>query len=124
MALCAWRTSIKNRIQSLLAKYAVAPDEGLKVFSQHGRSWLQEAVTRLPPETGRCLNQQLELLDELNGHITRAAYLGSHMEYWLALTGQEKELFVIAADTEAPFSVGDKVTVALAHAGVALVPKP
>lgn len=69
MALCAWRTSIKNRIQSLLAKYAVAPDEGLKVFSQQGRSWLQEAVKRLPPETGRCLNQQLELLDVLNVHI-------------------------------------------------------
>jgi len=69
MALCAWRTSIKNRIQSLLAKYAVVPDEGLKVFTQQGRSWLQEAVKRLPPETGRCLTQQLELLDELTGHI-------------------------------------------------------
>ena len=69
MALCAWRTSMKNRIQSLLAKYALAPDEGFKVFSKQGRSWLQEALKRLPPETGRCLNQQLKLLDELNLHI-------------------------------------------------------
>ncbi len=70
MAMCAWRTSIKNRIQSILAKYALVPEEGLKVFSQHGRQWLQEALQKLPPETSRCLGQQLELLDELSAQIT------------------------------------------------------
>ena len=70
MALCAWRTSIKNRIHSLLSKYALAPEEGLSVFSQRGRSWLETAVARLPPETGRCLAQHLKLLDFLSLHIS------------------------------------------------------
>lgn len=67
MALCAWRTSIKNRIQSVLAKYALAPNDGLKVFSQHGRAWLQEALRHLPPETGRCLTPTMQVLKSLPG---------------------------------------------------------
>jgi transposase len=69
MALCSWRTSIKNRIQSLLAKYALSPDDGERLFSQQGRSWLEGALGRLPPETSHCLVQQLQLLDTLSAHI-------------------------------------------------------
>jgi iron(III) transport system ATP-binding protein len=58
----------------------------------------------------------------LSGRISKAAYLGSHMEYWVALVGVDKELFVVAQDVEAPFDAGDDVAVALAHNGVALVP--
>jgi transposase len=70
MALCAWRTRIKNRIHSTLAKYALSPEEGT-LFSQRGRAWLDTAVTSLPPETGRCLTQELQLLDYLSQQISQ-----------------------------------------------------
>lgn len=70
MAMCAWRTSIKNRIHSLLSKYALSPEEGVSVFSQRGRTWLEATISRLPPETGRCLGQHLKLLDFLSLHIS------------------------------------------------------
>jgi iron(III) transport system ATP-binding protein len=60
---------------------------------------------------------------DLTGRITRAAYLGSHMEYWIAFTGLDKELFVIASDVAAPFAEGDPVSATLALSGVALVPR-
>ena len=58
-----------------------------------------------------------------SGHVTKAAYLGSHMEYWVVIAGLDKELFVIAPDVEAPLAASDPVTVTLAHSGVALVPQ-
>ena len=70
MSLCAWRTRIKNRIHSTLAKYALSPEEGT-VFSQRGRAWLDSAVSCLPPETGRCLIQELQLLDYLSQQISQ-----------------------------------------------------
>jgi iron(III) transport system ATP-binding protein len=60
---------------------------------------------------------------ELTGRITRAAYLGSHMEYWIAFTGLDKGLFVIASDVAAPFAEGDLASATLALSGVALVPR-
>jgi iron(III) transport system ATP-binding protein len=59
----------------------------------------------------------------LSGHVARAAYLGSHMEYWITITGLDKELFVIAQDVMAPLGVGDAVSVAFGQTGVALVPR-
>jgi hypothetical protein len=53
--------------------------------------------------------------------VSKAAYLGSHLEYWVAVAGLSKELFVIAPDVEAPFVPGDEVAVTLALSGVALV---
>jgi iron(III) transport system ATP-binding protein len=61
--------------------------------------------------------------DALAGRVTRAAYLGSHMEYWLVADGIGKELFAVAQEVEAPFAPGDAVAVTLAHSGVALVPQ-
>jgi transposase len=71
MALCAWRTRIKNRIHSTLAKYALSPEDGSTLFSQRGRAWLDSAVCSLPPETGRCLTQELQLLDYLSDQISQ-----------------------------------------------------
>jgi len=71
MALCAWRTRIKNRIHSTLAKYALSPEDGSTLFSQRGRAWLDTAVGSLPPETGRCLTQELQLLDSLSEQISQ-----------------------------------------------------
>ena len=59
--------------------------------------------------------------DALTARVSKAAYLGSHMEYWVAVEGLSKELFVIAQDVEAPFVPGDEVAIILAHSGVALV---
>ena len=63
MALCAMRTSLKNRLHSILAKYALSIEDGSELFSQKGRAWLYSTISRIPPETGRCLSQHLELLD-------------------------------------------------------------
>ena len=48
--------------------------------------------------------------DALAGRVSKAAYLGSHMEYWVVVDGMSKELFVIAHDVEAPFAVGDALS--------------
>jgi iron(III) transport system ATP-binding protein len=61
--------------------------------------------------------------DGMTGRITKAAYLGSHMEYSIAVSGLDRELFVIAPNVEAPFATDDVVGVTLARAGVALVPR-
>jgi transposase len=83
MALTALRTSIKNRIHSLLAKYNLSPADGAQLFSKKGRSWLDSSLSRLPPETGRCLAQQLELLDFLSLQI---ATLEERIHNLIALT--------------------------------------
>jgi transposase len=70
MALCTVRTSLKNRIHSMLAKYALCPEDAPQLFSQRGRAWLDGALSRLPPETARCLSQHLQLLDFLCLQIT------------------------------------------------------
>jgi transposase len=83
MALCAQRTAVKNRIHSLLAKYALHPEDSCSLYSQRGRVWLETAVPSLPPETGRCLKQQLELLDFLSEQI---AELEDRIRAQIALT--------------------------------------
>jgi transposase len=70
MALTALRTSIKNRIHSLLAKYNLSPEGGAQLFSKEGRAWLDSSVSSLPPESARCLTQQLQLLDSLSLQIS------------------------------------------------------
>ena len=55
--------------------------------------------------------------DGLSGHVTKAAYLGDHMEYWVTVTGLDKELFAIAIDVERPLVVGNMVSVSLAPYG-------
>jgi transposase len=64
------RTSLKNRIHSFLAKYALSPDDGSQLFSQRGRTWLNTNLSRLPSETAQCMSQHLELLDFLSLQIT------------------------------------------------------
>ena len=57
----------------------------------------------------------------MSGHISKAAYLGSHMEYWVSVVGLDKELFVVAQDVETPFEAGSEVQISLTHTGVSLV---
>ena len=58
----------------------------------------------------------------LDGHIAKAAYLGDHMEYQVAVDGLAKGLFVIDANVAVPLEVGACVGIVLDAAGAALVP--
>ena len=71
MALSKLRTALKNRIHSTLAKYGITTTEHSDIFAGTGRSWLQGAIGRLPPETGRCVAQEMEALDGLQLQITQ-----------------------------------------------------
>ena len=48
---------------------ALSPEDGADLFSKKGRAWLAQAVTQLPPETGRCLQQEVELLGSFDEQI-------------------------------------------------------
>jgi iron(III) transport system ATP-binding protein len=61
--------------------------------------------------------------DALPGRISRAAYLGSHMEYWVVVEGLTKELFAVAPDVATPLAPGADVAIKLAASGVAVVPQ-
>jgi transposase len=69
MTLCKQRTGLKNRVHASLAKYALFPGEGMDIFRGRGREWLQQALQSLPPETRRCVEQELEVLNYLQRHI-------------------------------------------------------
>jgi iron(III) transport system ATP-binding protein len=59
----------------------------------------------------------------LPGRISKASYLGSHMEYWVVADGLARELFVIAPDVSTPFVPGAQVAITLTPSGVAVVPQ-
>jgi hypothetical protein len=62
-------------------------------------------------------------MGEFSGRVAKAAYVGSHMEYWISLAGIDRELFAVAPDVEVPFAIDDPVKVTLAPGGLALLPK-
>jgi iron(III) transport system ATP-binding protein len=57
----------------------------------------------------------------LIGRIAKAAYLGDHMEYQVAVDGLAKDLFVIDANVATPLGTGASVGIVLDAAGAALV---
>lgn len=69
MALVRMRTALKNRVHASLAKYGLRNSEVSDLFGQAGRAWLAQTLPELPPETGRSVGQQLELLDQVEQHI-------------------------------------------------------
>ena len=70
MALSKVRTALKNRIHATLAKYALNTSEHSDIFVGKGRAWLGRTLQKLPPETCRCLEQELDLLDDTMGQIS------------------------------------------------------
>lgn len=69
MAFSKVRTMLKNRIHSTLAKYALfLPTDG-DIFTPKWRPQLSGVLQQLPAETRRCVDQELELLAQLQGHI-------------------------------------------------------
>jgi transposase len=66
-----------------MAKYGLAATGHSDVFVGAGRAWLHTALAQLPPETGRCVAQELQALDALQGQI---AQLEQRMRQRIALT--------------------------------------
>jgi len=69
MVLCKVRTALKNRIHATLAKYALTIAEVSDLFGREGRRLLTRALPTLPPETGKCLEQELKVLDAVQAQI-------------------------------------------------------
>lgn len=65
------RTKLKNRIHATLAKYALSLHTDSDIFAAKWRPQLLDLLRRLPPETQRCMSQELELLDLLQAQIDR-----------------------------------------------------
>lgn len=72
MALVNMSTRLKNRVHAILAKQGVTIEEVTDIFSHRGRALVHACQEQLPQETGRCLHQQLLLLEELEKHIQEA----------------------------------------------------
>jgi transposase len=71
MALSKLRTALKNRIHATLAKYGLATTEHSDLFVGAGRAWLDATLRQLPPETERCVAQELQALDALQDQIAQ-----------------------------------------------------
>ena len=71
MALSKVRTSLKNRMHSTLAKYALSLDTQSDIYAPKWRPQLMELICSFPDETRRCMEQELELLDQVQEHIHR-----------------------------------------------------
>jgi transposase len=68
MAFTKLRTAIKNRMHATLAKHNRSL-AGSDIFAPKWREDLISEIDRLPPETTRCMLQELELLDEIIDQI-------------------------------------------------------
>jgi len=71
MALSKVRTALKNRMHSTLAKYALSLGTQSDIYAPKWRPQLIELVRSLPDETRRCMEQELELLDQVQEQIHR-----------------------------------------------------
>jgi transposase len=72
MAMVQVRTKFKNRIQAILAKYAITLDDQVSdIFGKKGRLLLEKAIRELPPETRLSVEEQLQLLDQVSAQIER-----------------------------------------------------
>lgn len=69
MTFSQHRTRVKNRIRSTLAKYGLSLDTDSDIFAPKWRPELENTLDQLPQETGRCVAQQLQILDALQAHI-------------------------------------------------------
>jgi transposase len=69
MALCKIRVALKNRIHATLAKYNLSLHTESDIFAPKWSSQLNQVIEQLPPETQNCLQQELELLEGVQGQI-------------------------------------------------------
>ena len=71
MALSKLRTALKNRIHATLAKYGITSLQHSDIFVGAGKACLETVLSRLPPDTARCVAQELEALDGLQLQISQ-----------------------------------------------------
>lgn len=71
MSLTKYRTSVKNRIHATLSKHAVHIEEESDIFGKKGLQALVQSLEGLPNESQRCVQEQLSLLLDLQGHINK-----------------------------------------------------
>jgi len=71
MALSKVRTMLKNRMHSTLAKYALSLDTQSDIYAPKWRPQLMQLICSFPDETRRCMEQELELLDQVQEQIHR-----------------------------------------------------
>ena len=71
MALSKMRTALKNRMHSTLAKYALSLDTQSDIYAPKWRPQLMQLIGSFPNETRRCMEQELELLDQVQEQIHR-----------------------------------------------------
>jgi transposase len=68
MFLVGLRTGVKNRVHATLAKYALVLEES-DIFVGQGLEHLRRLLLRLPSQTRQCVEQELQLLDQLQKQI-------------------------------------------------------
>jgi hypothetical protein len=83
MALCKIRVALKNRIHAMLAKYNLSLPTESDIFAPKWSGQLNQGIEQLPPETQKCLKQELELLDRVQGQI---GVMEERMKVCIALT--------------------------------------
>ena len=69
MALCKIRVALKNRIHATLAKYNLSLPTESDIFAPKWSSQLNQVIEQLPPETQKCLQQELQLLEKVQEQI-------------------------------------------------------
>jgi transposase len=69
MAFTKQRTAVKNRIHAALSKHAIQLEAESDAFSGKGLAALRQTLGSLPTETRRCVEEELALLNEIQGHI-------------------------------------------------------
>src|SRR5512141_1123549 len=83
MALCKIRVALKNRVHATLAKYNLSLPTESDIFAPKWSSQLNQVIEQLPSETRKCLQQELELLDKVQGQI---GAMEERMKACIALT--------------------------------------
>lgn len=69
MVLSRTKVKLKNRIQSVFAKYGIELYEASDLFGKKGQQILDEKTYELPIETAKCVKQQLNLLSQIEIQI-------------------------------------------------------
>lgn len=71
MAMSKYRTAVKNRVHATLSKHAIHLEEESDIFSKKGLIALHQSLDGLPDETRQCVEDQLALLNDIQGHIDK-----------------------------------------------------
>lgn len=109
MALRNLRTFLKHRIHAAIDRYGLHTDQVSDLFGLKGREHLEQCRQRLPPETSRMIQTQLEALDQLDERI---AGIEKRIREQIAVSPEVKRLMTLpgVGPTLGPviaFEIGD-----------------